>query len=263
MLAERVRVADNYCDDAVQVKDLQKEFTTTANGCSCYTFNAVQNCSFGVGIGECFALLGVNGAGKSTTFKCLSQYERPTNGEIKVGGFDLRTDFESARKLIGYCPQMNLIFEPLTIYDHVLYYSKIKGIPSSLRNDVCDSVIDRLGLTSQKYKVAGTLSGGNKRKLCVAIALIGNPPIILLDEPSAGMDPGTRQFMWNLVASITKQKSSAIVLTTHSMEEAEALSTKMGIMVRGGKFKCYGAPQYIRSRYGLGFVIELKITSLR
>ena len=78
------------------------------------------------------------------------------------------------------------------------------------------------------------MSGGNKRKLCVAIALIGNPPIILLDEPSAGMDPGTRQFMWNLVASITKQKSSAIVLTTHSMEEAEALSTKMGIMVKGG-----------------------------
>jgi ABC-type multidrug transport system ATPase subunit len=84
------------------------------------------------------------------------------------------------------------------------------------------------------------LSGGNKRKVCVAIALIGNPPIILLDEPSAGMDPEARRFMWSIVANIAQNKSSAVVLTTHSMEEAEALSTKMGIMVKGGIFKCFG-----------------------
>ena len=84
------------------------------------------------------------------------------------------------------------------------------------------------------------MSGGNKRKVCVAIALIGNPPIILLDEPSAGMDPEARRFMWSIVANIAQNKSSAVVLTTHSMEEAEALSTKMGIMVKGGIFKCFG-----------------------
>jgi len=98
-----------------------------------------------------------------------------------------------------------------------------------------------LNLNDHKDKEAGTLSGGNKRKLQVAIALLGNPPIILLDEPSAGMDPEARRFMWNVVNGLTNErKQCSVVLTTHSMEEAEALSTKVGIMVKGGVFKCFG-----------------------
>jgi ATP-binding cassette subfamily A (ABC1) protein 3 len=97
-------------------------------------------------------------------------------------------------------------------------------------------------LKDHRNKPAGTLSGGNKRKLSVAMATLGNPPIILLDEPSAGMDPEARRFMWQVVANISQRdKNSAVIITTHSMEEAEALSTKMGIMVRGGIFKCYGS----------------------
>lgn len=107
-----------------------------------------------------------------------------------------------------------------------------------------------------------TLSGGNKRKLCVAIALLGNPSVILLDEPSAGMDPESRRFMWSVVGRIAQKKSSAVVLTTHSMEEAEALSTKMGILVNGGIFKCYGSAQHIKNKFGTGYVIEIKIKSL-
>jgi len=107
-----------------------------------------------------------------------------------------------------------------------------------------------------------TLSGGNKRKLCVAIALLGNPSVILLDEPSAGMDPESRRFMWSVVGRIAQKKSSAVVLTTHSMEEAEALSTKMGILVKGGIFKCYGSAQHIKNKFGTGYVIEIKTKSL-
>merc|ERR1711990_1051714 len=109
-------------------------------------------------------------------------------------------------------------------------------------------------------KMAGTLSGGNKRKLSVALALIGNPPIILLDEPSAGMDPEARRFMWQVVERISQRdKKSAVILTTHSMEEAEALSTKMGIMVRGGIFRCLGSSQHIKNKFGTGYEIEVKI----
>ena len=106
--------------------------------------------------------------------------------------------------------------------------------------------------------MAGTLSGGNKRKLSVAIAIVGSPPIILLDEPSAGMDPEARRFMWRVIGQIASDKTSAVILTTHSMDEAEALSTKMGIMVKGGIFKCFGTPQHIKDKFGTGFVVEIK-----
>lgn len=108
--------------------------------------------------------------------------------------------------------------------------------------DLCEKTIRDMNLMDHRNKPAGTLSGGNKRKLSVANAIVGDPPIILLDEPSAGMDPEARRFMWSVVAKISQQaKKSSVILTTHSMEEAEALSTKMGIMVRGGIFRCLGS----------------------
>lgn len=117
-----------------------------------------------------------------------------------------------------------------------------------------------MNLLYHRFKPAGTLSGGNKRKLSVANAIVGGPPIILLDEPSAGMDPEARRFMWSVVAKICQSaKKSSVILTTHSMEEAEALSTKMGIMVRGGIFRCLGSSQHIKNKFGTGYEIEIKV----
>ena len=148
----------------------------------------------------------------------------------------------------------------LTVEEHLWFYTKIKGVPASKRHSMVEKSIDALNLKDHRKKQSKNLSGGNKRKLSVAIALLGNPPIVLLDEPSAGMDPEARRFMWSVVEKISQRdKKSAVILTSHSMEEAEALSTKMGIMVRGGIFRCMGSSQHIKNKYGIGYEVEIKV----
>jgi ATP-binding cassette subfamily A (ABC1) protein 3 len=164
---------------------------------------AVERTSFGLEYGECFALLGINGAGKSTTFKALTCEIAPTSGSIHINGFDVQREFEEARRLIGYCPQFDCIFDQATVEEHLEYYARIKGIPADIRPSLINKQIEEMNLAEHRKKPAGTLSGGNKRKLSVAIAILGNPPIILLDEPSAGMDPEARRFMWSVVARIS------------------------------------------------------------
>jgi len=119
-----------------------------------------------------------------------------------------------------------------------------------------------MDLTDFVNIAANNLSGGNKRKLSVAIATIGNPPLVFLDEPSTGVDPQAKRFMWNILSKIlTLRKKSAVIITTHSMEEAEALCTKMGIMV-GGEFRCFGTSTHIKDKYGTGYELEFKIRTL-
>ena len=242
--------------DVVRVYNFRKAYTTLLGD----PFLAVEKVSFGLEYGECFALLGVNGAGKSTTFKSLTRDITATSGDITIAGHNVMTEFGEARKLIGYCPQHDAVFPLMTVEEHLVFYSNIKGIPMDKRESVIEDAITQLNLADHRTKPAGTLSGGNKRKLSVAMAIIGNPPIILLDEPSAGMDPEARRFMWSVVEKISQRdKKSAVILTTHSMEEAEALSTKMAIMVRGGIFRCYGSSQHIKNKFATGYEIEIKI----
>jgi len=241
--------------DVIRVSNFSKTYQR-----NCSTVRAVQNVSFGLDYGECFALLGVNGAGKSTTFKSLTRDIVPTTGEIHIQNFDVQQEFTSARKLIGYCPQYDAIFPLMSVEEHLYYYARIKGIHSKRMKMAVEKAISDLSLQEQRKKPSGTLSGGNKRKLSVAMAIIGNPPIILLDEPSAGMDPQARRFMWQVVEKISQRdKKSAVILTSHSMEEAEALSTKLGIMVRGGIFRCFGPSQHVKNKYGVGYEIEVKV----
>lgn len=195
---EQQLLADsNY--DVIRVSGFRKAYTTLLGK----PFLAVERISFGLDYGECFALLGVNGAGKSTTFKSLTGDVLPTTGQITIAGFDIQSEFKEARKMIGYCPQKDAIFSLLTVEEHLWFYSRIKGIPSALREEIVEKAIIEMNLKDHKTKPAGTLSGGNKRKLSVAIATLGNPPIILLDEPSAGMDPEARRFMWSVVERIS------------------------------------------------------------
>ena len=227
---------------------------------SCFkSTKAVREISLCLEYGECFGFLGVNGAGKTTTFKCLSKELLPTYGKIYIDNKEINEDFDKVRSLIGYCPQFDAIFESLTVYENLEFYGLIKGAKKDKIESIVNALMEEMSLMIYKDKVSGTLSGGNKRKLSVAIAMICNPPIILLDEPSTGMDPEARRFMWGVIHRISiNRKKSTIIMTTHSMEEAETLCKRIGIMV-DGQFKCLSTSDEIKEKYGYGYEINLQI----
>ena len=215
--------------------------------------------SFCVEPGECFGLLGLNGAGKTTTFKCITQELSPSHGKIYINGRDMRNKFSELSSIFGYCPQFDAIFEYMTVYENLEFYGRIKGIKSEHLKKVIMAMIEEMSLGEFTNKIAGRLSGGNKRKLTVAISFLCNPPIVLLDEPSTGMDPEARRFMWSVIHKIsTKGKKASVIMTTHSMDEAETLCKRMAIMVNG-EFVCLGKAGQIKEKYGYGYEIEVRI----
>uniref|UniRef100_A0A4W4H9Z9 ATP-binding cassette sub-family A member 2 n=1 Tax=Electrophorus electricus TaxID=8005 RepID=A0A4W4H9Z9_ELEEL len=217
---------------------------------------AVDRLCLGVRPGECFGLLGVNGAGKTTTFKMLSGDESTTGGEAFIGGHSILKELLRVQQSIGYCPQFDALFEDLTAREHLKLYTRLRGIPWKDEERVVQWALEKLELSKYADKPAGTYSGGNKRKLSTAIALIGYPSLIFLDEPTTGMDPKARRFLWNLILDIIKTGRS-VVLTSHSMEECEALCTRLGIMVNG-RFKCLGSIQHLKNRFGDGYMITVR-----
>ena len=249
---------------AIKIIDLYKNFYGGPFGfkifSSCFGITrAVRDISLCLEYGECFGFLGVNGAGKTTTFKCLSKEILPTYGKIYIDNKEINKDFDKVRSLIGYCPQFDAIFESLTVYENLEFYGLIKGAKKDKIKLIVSALMDEMSLMPFKDKISGKLSGGNKRKLSVAIALICNPPIILLDEPSTGMDPEARRYMWGVIHRISiNRKKSTIIMTTHSMEEAETLCKRIGILV-DGQFKCLATSDEIKEKYGYGFEINLRI----
>ena len=136
--------------------------------------------------------------------------------------------------MIGYTPQFDAIFEGMTVIEHLYFYARIKGVLPHVRRRIIEDLLTQMDLQEFRNIQVQNLSGGNKRKVSVAMAIVGNPPIVFLDEPSTGMDPKAKRFMWSIISKIsTLRKKSTVILTTHSMEEAEALCTRIGIMVNG------------------------------
>ncbi|KAG7395247.1 hypothetical protein PHYBOEH_004021 [Phytophthora boehmeriae] len=251
--AEVDRVATGGADtDTIRLQNLRKVYPKGGKV-------AVKDVSFGLKQGECFGFLGINGAGKTTTLKMLTGDIVPTSGSATLSGFDIMTQQVEVRRQIGYCPQFDALIDLLTVREHLELFAKIKGVTNADLDDVVREKMEQLNLTSFEDKLAGSLSGGNKRKLSVAIAMIGSPKILFLDEPSTGMDPVSRRFMWDVISEIsTYNKESTVVLTTHSMEECEALCTRVGIMVGGG-LKCLGSVQHLKSRFGDGLMFDAKL----
>ncbi|XP_058204039.1 ABC transporter A family member 1 isoform X2 [Rhododendron vialii] len=258
--AERSRVLSGSIDNAIiYLRNLRKVYPGwNYHG----TKVAVHSLTFAVQAGECFGFLGTNGAGKTTTLSMLSGEERPSDGTAFIFGKDISSNPKAAHCHIGYCPQFDALLEFLTVREHLEMYARIKGVPQYRLEDVVKEKIVEFDLLQHADKPSFALSGGNKRKLSVAIAMIGDPPIVILDEPSTGMDPIAKRFMWEVISRLsTRRGKSAVILTTHSMNEAQALCTRMGIMV-GGRLRCIGSPQHLKTRFGNHLELEIKPTEV-
>uniref|UniRef100_A0A3P9ATS2 P-type phospholipid transporter n=1 Tax=Maylandia zebra TaxID=106582 RepID=A0A3P9ATS2_9CICH len=248
---ERRRVYEGEArSDLLRICDLTKVYPRKSTP-------AVDRLCVGVPAAECFGLLGINGAGKTTTFKMLTGDIPVSSGEAFLNGYSIRTEMRSVHQNMGYCPQFDALDELLTGREHVEFYARLRGVPAREVAMVAEWGVQKLGLAKYSNKSAGTYSGGNKRKLSTAIALIGCPPVIFLDEPTTGMDPKARRFLWDCILSVIREGRS-VVLTSHSMEECEALCTRMAIMVNG-RFKCLGSIQHLKSRFGDGYTVIVRV----
>ncbi|XP_042898603.1 phospholipid-transporting ATPase ABCA3 isoform X2 [Parasteatoda tepidariorum] len=252
---EEQRIHDIYAthgdavEDALMIVDLTKIFRN---------FYAVDHLTFGVHQEECFGLLGVNGAGKTTTFRMLTGDCFPTEGNAFTHRSSLRSDLKRFQSYLGYCPQFDALIDRLTGREILSLFARLRGMSRSGLVLRVNKLIKMIDLQAHADKQTRFYSGGNKRKLSVGIALIGSPPLILLDEPTAGVDPVSRRKIWNILSQARNYSKAAIILTSHSMEESEALCNRLAIMVNG-RLRCLGPIQHLKTKYGKGYTLVIKL----
>lgn len=242
-IAAEVKRVSAAPDDGLRVQHITKAYGSNV---------AVQDITFGVKRGEVFALLGPNGAGKSTTISLIRGDILPSHssGDIYVEDIPISKRRADARHHLGVCPQVDAC-DQMTVLEHLRFYARVRGVDDVEHN--VREVIRAVGLGPFQHRMAFALSGGNKRKLSLAIALMGNPSVLLLDEPSSGMDVCAKRVMWKTLASVVPGRS--LVLTTHSMEEADALADRAGIM--GKKMLALGTSEGLRRKHGDRYHVHL------
>ncbi|NJK48295.1 heme ABC exporter ATP-binding protein CcmA [Candidatus Gracilibacteria bacterium] len=214
----------------------------------------VNDLSFEIQAGEMFGLLGPNGAGKSTTIRMLITLTRPTQGRITVAGYDVNRDRDRVKQNIGVVLQQISIDNDLSVWENMEFHARMHHIPNSKRQKLIDRWLEYVELVDRKESLVKTLSGGMKRRLQIARALIHQPQVLFLDEPTVGLDPQTRRRLWEIIRDLNRQ-GMTILLTTHYMEEAEFLCDRIGI-VDAGKLIELGTMDYFRSKYGKGLVVK-------
>jgi ABC-2 type transport system ATP-binding protein len=220
---------------------------------------AVRDVSFEVRVSEIFGVLGPNGAGKSTTIRMLCGILDPSSGEGTVVGFDIRRDAERIKQRIGYMTQRFSLYEDLSVEENLTFYAGIYGVPRARRRARVERVLEGAGLGARRKQIAGTLSGGWKQRVALASATIHEPPLIFLDEPTAGVDPVSRRDFWEQIHRIAHE-GTTVLLTTHYMDEAERCHRLAFIF--GGTLLDIGTPDEIVQRRNLRGV-ELETADAR
>lgn len=216
----------------VSVNNLKKNFPPA--------IEAVKNISFKVYQNEIFGLLGSNGSGKSTTLRMIATVLAPTSGEIEIARAN--SNHRKIRNIIGYIPQQDLLYDDLSVYDNIKLFSFSYDFSDEERKHAIDSTLERLELLDYKKRFVGNLSGGYKKRLSIAIALMHRPKIIIADEITIGLDPDLRKKIWDLLIELKKE--SSIIFTTHYLEEAQKLCDRIALM-NLGEIVAYGSPEKI------------------
>lgn len=207
----------------------------------------VDHLNFSIEQGELFALLGVNGAGKTTAIKMLSCLTKPSEGDALLLGHSIRTDAQAVKSIIGISPQETAVAPNLTLRENLEFMAGIYGTDRTVAKARTEELMDLLSLRSMEQKKARTLSGGWQRRLSIAMALAGDPQILFLDEPTLGLDILARRELWALLQSLRGKLT--IVLTTHYLEEAEALSDRIAILT-DGRLRAIGTADTLKQRAG-------------
>ncbi|XP_071429692.1 ATP-binding cassette sub-family A member 10-like isoform X2 [Pithys albifrons albifrons] len=219
---------------------------------------ATKNVSFCVKKGEVLGLLGPNGAGKSTAIKMITGETTLTAGQVLMKRGDGSASQEHGPACLGYCPQENPLWLDLTVLEHLRVYAAVKGLRREDSEAAVTRIVNALQLQDYLKKKARKLSAGITRKLCVAVCVLGHPSVLLLDEPSTGMDPKGQRCVWKTIRDALKTKESGAILTTHYMEEAEAVCDRVAILV-SGQLRCIGSIQYLKNKFGKGYLLEIKV----
>jgi ABC-2 type transport system ATP-binding protein len=225
-------------ESAIEMKNLTKRFGN---------FTAVDGLRLDIGWGEIFGLLGPNGAGKTTTVNMLSTLLNPTEGEATVAGYDVVKKANEVRKVIGLCPQQPAYFPYLTGRENIELFGQLHSVPSKLLDERIDFLAQSVGMEYDMDRRASHYSGGMVRRISTIMALIHDPSVALLDEPTVAMDPVSRRSVWDFIKELRSQ-DKAIVLTTHYMEEAQELSDRVGIIDEGRLIEL-GPPQELIDKY--------------
>ncbi|MEZ4363965.1 MAG: ABC transporter ATP-binding protein [Kofleriaceae bacterium] len=234
-------------DPVIHTEHLNRRFGTLV---------AVEDVSLDVHKGEVFGVLGPNGAGKSTTIRMLCGLLEPSGGTGRVVGFDIASQPEKIKQHIGYMTQRFSLYEDLSVAENLWFFAGIYGIPRKQRRKRVDEVIERIGLGDRRNQLTGTLSGGWKQRVALASATIHDPPLLFLDEPTAGVDPVSRREFWDQIHRIASA-GTTILMTTHYMDEAERCH-RLAFIFRG-RLLDVGTPTQIVERRGLT-VLELELS---
>jgi len=236
--------------EAVRVEGLTRRFGD---------FTAVDNISLAIGKGEIFGFLGPNGAGKSTTIKMLCGLLQPTGGKGFVGGNDIMRESEEIKKHIGYMSQKFSLYDDLTVEENINFFSGIYKVSREKKRGRMEWVLEMSGLKDRRNSVTKTLPGGFKQRLALGCAILHEPPILFLDEPTSGVDPISRRNFWDLIYEMAR-KSTTIFVTTHYMDEADYCD-RLALIYRG-RVIAEGTPGEMRQKYMKRDVLEIEVDRL-